>query len=527
MLFSTNLLQAPHSGTPDDTVNFNLLLDDVRAALDELGEETGKFYGLTAALPCGPSLIDNQDVAHVSSVLTELNLMTYDFHGSWNPTTGVNAPLYDQHDSPDLSVHGCVKNWEAGGAPREKMNIGFPFYGRSFVATTGLYEPHDGSDEGTWHADEGIPQFYNIQEQLPTMEQWRDEQTKTQIAYYTKDYSDKGNLVSFDDQQAICDKTEYAMDNGLRGYIIWELSGDIMEDRSTPLLDAANAKLHDPGLPCTAFAQGEVIVFQSTAGDAAETPKEYYPYYDTNICISDGLTPSWLQPNVIFDNLSDCCTNNFAWNIEECVTGSTPNKYPYYAAPAAYHCLNDGKQPAYVAEDQLFDSAKECCEYYFGWVDVDVCVADSGAASSATDPTPITTTTTTTTTTRATTATTTKATTTSIAAMSSPLFFPVFESGTRSCHNEGDSPNWLSIDDFKETSSECCHSYAYDYDDCMNASALTRARYYPDYETMACLSDKEGTPPNWMTDDYLRWTEKRCCNTFFSTAESSPCSDIL
>lgn len=34
---------ADHSGTPDDTVNFNLLLDDVRAALDELGEETGRF----------------------------------------------------------------------------------------------------------------------------------------------------------------------------------------------------------------------------------------------------------------------------------------------------------------------------------------------------------------------------------------------------------------------------------------------------------------------------------------------------
>lgn len=34
---------ADHSGTPDDTVNFNLLLDDVRAALDELGKQTGRF----------------------------------------------------------------------------------------------------------------------------------------------------------------------------------------------------------------------------------------------------------------------------------------------------------------------------------------------------------------------------------------------------------------------------------------------------------------------------------------------------
>ena len=144
----------PHSGTEDDTVNFNLLLDDVRAALDELEAKTGKYYGLTAALPCGPSIIDNQDIAHVSSVLTELNLMTYDFHGSWNDKTGVNAPLYDQNDSPDFSVHGmfyfkftficwlmisvsnlcfnhtiaslgCVANWLAGGATKSKINIGF------------------------------------------------------------------------------------------------------------------------------------------------------------------------------------------------------------------------------------------------------------------------------------------------------------------------------------------------------------------------------------------------------------------
>ena len=39
--------------------------------------------------------------------LTELNLMTYDFHGSWNDKSGVNAPLYDQDDSPDFSVHGA------------------------------------------------------------------------------------------------------------------------------------------------------------------------------------------------------------------------------------------------------------------------------------------------------------------------------------------------------------------------------------------------------------------------------------
>lgn len=46
----------------------------------------------------------------------------------------------------------------------------------------------------------------------------RHEMTYTQYAY--KD-SINGGLVSYDDEQAICDKTEYALENELNGFIIW------------------------------------------------------------------------------------------------------------------------------------------------------------------------------------------------------------------------------------------------------------------------------------------------------------------
>lgn len=66
-----------HSGTPADTVNYNLLLRELREKLNELGDRTGKFYGLTAALPCGPNNIANIDIESVAKYLTEFNLMTY------------------------------------------------------------------------------------------------------------------------------------------------------------------------------------------------------------------------------------------------------------------------------------------------------------------------------------------------------------------------------------------------------------------------------------------------------------------
>ena len=155
-------------------------MEELRNALDILEEETGKYYGITAALPCGPSHLENINVPELSKYLSELNLMTYgkdmlitksrfyyreiyplmqsfallckismvlgihfqvsNLNSVLIPSLrirltklcphsnleGVNSPLYDSvHDpEPGWSVDGCVRNWSERGAPKEKMNIG-------------------------------------------------------------------------------------------------------------------------------------------------------------------------------------------------------------------------------------------------------------------------------------------------------------------------------------------------------------------------------------------------------------------
>ena len=80
-----------------------LLLRDVLSALDAYANATypdgERTFGLTAALPCLPALVDRQDVPGLTEVLTELSLMTFDFHGTWSEVVGVNSPLYDDQDS--------------------------------------------------------------------------------------------------------------------------------------------------------------------------------------------------------------------------------------------------------------------------------------------------------------------------------------------------------------------------------------------------------------------------------------------
>ena len=236
-----------HSGTPEDKINFNLLLDEVRSKLDDLGASDGSYYGLTAALPCGPTHINNMDIPHISDVLDELLLMTYDLHGPWDDVTGVNAPLYYQgFGDMDLSVDSCVQTWKNGGAPSSKISLGLAFYGRSFSYSVGLNSPHSGIDDNNWSVDDGLPQYFNIKEKLPTMTSVRHDISKTPYAFFNN-----GNgFISYDDERSICEKTEYAIQNGLNGFLIWELTSDLMADLSTPLLDMVNGKLSNPSLNC-------------------------------------------------------------------------------------------------------------------------------------------------------------------------------------------------------------------------------------------------------------------------------------
>ena len=56
----------------------------------------------------------------------------------------------------------------------------------------------------------GTPQYFNIIPQLPSMTSVWDEKTWTQYAYFSG-----GGFVSFDDEAAICAKTEYCLDHEL------------------------------------------------------------------------------------------------------------------------------------------------------------------------------------------------------------------------------------------------------------------------------------------------------------------------
>jgi len=63
--------------------------------------------------------------------------------------------------------------------------------------------------------------------------------------------------VTYDDPQAVCNKAEYVNSNLLGGLFIWELSGDLLDTLSTPLLDSINRKLEEINFDCARLLMEE------------------------------------------------------------------------------------------------------------------------------------------------------------------------------------------------------------------------------------------------------------------------------
>jgi chitinase len=236
---------APHGGSPADKANFTLLMQEIRSALDDLGNATGEDYLLTSCFGTSQERMENIDWENVLPLVDMVNLMSYDFHGSWDPESNHHTPLYSPEvGDPDWCIDGAfTKLTQDFGVPAEKVNIGVAFYGKALANCTQLYGPHLGYDGSTFWEDEGQPLYYNIMKKMDLFNYYWDNQV--QCPYLLG--NSINTFVTYDDVLSIGYKAQYVMDKGAMGVIIWEITGDYLETSpgsgiiaGTPLLDTIN-----------------------------------------------------------------------------------------------------------------------------------------------------------------------------------------------------------------------------------------------------------------------------------------------
>ncbi len=227
----------PDAESRDD---FTALHQEFRQALDELGDEIGKHYWLNTTVP---GFVDSDnagfDVPAVFDAVDFTTIQGYNMYGAWNDdhlTTNHHAQLYDGPDNPGTSnsTAAGIEYLIDAGASADKIVLGVPSFARGWTGVpdidNGLYQigsgPADGSD--------GSAEDYHVVKNLPGTT-FVDE---VAVAAYHYDGND---WWSYDVPETVAVKTQYSIDNGLGGMMIWDTRGDMYNDLISTIADTQAA----------------------------------------------------------------------------------------------------------------------------------------------------------------------------------------------------------------------------------------------------------------------------------------------
>ncbi|KAJ8360534.1 hypothetical protein SKAU_G00170590 [Synaphobranchus kaupii] len=233
---------------PEDKQRFTLLCKELVEAYEAEGKATGRRrLMLSAAVSAGKGTIDaGYEIAEVGKHLDFINVMTYDFHGTWERFTGHNSPLYQgSQDYEDLVYFNTVSDfamryWRDNGVPVEKLRMGFATYGRTFrlanAASNGVGDTTTGpASAGPFTREAGFWAYYEICTFLKgTTIQWIPDQ---KVPYATKG----DEWVGFDTQESYEIKVRYLKENKYGGAFVWALdlddfAGQFCEQGNHPLM---------------------------------------------------------------------------------------------------------------------------------------------------------------------------------------------------------------------------------------------------------------------------------------------------
>ncbi|XP_037354329.2 oviduct-specific glycoprotein [Talpa occidentalis] len=214
-------------GSPaQDRWNFLSLIEELLFAFREEVYLTGRpRLLLSAAVSGNPHIIQKAyDVRLLGIFLDFINVLSYDFHGSWEKFTGHNSPLFSLSEDHKSSAY-AMEYWQNLGAPPQKLIMGLPAYGRTFLlfesSENGLQANAVGpGSPGTYTKKAGFLAYYEVCSFIHGA-------TKRRISYQYVPYAFKGKeWVGYDDAFSFSHKASFIKEKHLGGAMVWTLDMD-------------------------------------------------------------------------------------------------------------------------------------------------------------------------------------------------------------------------------------------------------------------------------------------------------------
>lgn len=223
----------------EDKQNFTLMLKAIRDRLDLetlSGRRRKNPYLLTIATAANQRYLDHTEMDKAIKYLDFVNIMTYDFAGSWMDTARHHANLFPSSAGTGsrIDVVQAIQQHVDAGIPIEKIVMGVPFYGRSWSGvnpeSNGLNQPATG-ETGSY------PYHAIAQEMVNQNGFFRYWEEESQSHYLWNDST--RTFVTYEDPKSLRVKAQVVKENGLGGIMFWQYDSDT----TGALLDVLNEEL--------------------------------------------------------------------------------------------------------------------------------------------------------------------------------------------------------------------------------------------------------------------------------------------
>jgi chitinase len=202
-----------HRFVPEDRENFTDLVRKLHAVFAK------KYLLSFAAGGFNQYLEKSIEWQKVMPLVDMVNLMTYDLTNGYSVTTGHHTPLYSS-DKQTESTDNAIRFFEKNQLDLHKLIIGAAFYARVWenvpdinngIFQSGKFKAGISYKDfpKNFGADNGFELFWDKISQAPY--------------YYSKP---KKEFATFDNEQSVKLKTEYAKKKGLGGIMFWEITND-------------------------------------------------------------------------------------------------------------------------------------------------------------------------------------------------------------------------------------------------------------------------------------------------------------